>query len=207
MSCLSVPYGFVGEAVSFWVSAFPALSLLNPFRGIQFRCNVCRQYDYVRCRGYTEEWGPSSLFALESESLSWRILESRPQGPVSARILSRALVSSSFSHPVYTKAWPRDAWVRLTFWSSLVNSSAGFHKINREGASLVEQWLRIRPPMQGTRVRALVQEDPTCRGATKPVCHNTEAREPQLLKPAHLEPMLHNKRSHRNEKRAHRNEE
>ena len=33
------------------------------------------------------------------------------------------------------------------------------------------------------------------------------AREPQLLKPAHLEPMLHNKRSHRNEKPAHRNEE
>ena len=26
--------------------------------------------------------------------------------------------------------------------------------------------------MQGTRVWALVQEDPTCRGATKPVGHN-----------------------------------
>ena len=41
-----------------------------------------------------------------------------------------------------------------------------------EGASLVTQWLRIRLPMQGTRVQALVREDPTCRGATKPVCHN-----------------------------------
>ena len=40
------------------------------------------------------------------------------------------------------------------------------------GASLVSQWLRIHLPMQGTRVRALVQEDPTCRGATKPVSHN-----------------------------------
>ena len=39
-------------------------------------------------------------------------------------------------------------------------------------ASLVAQWLRIGLPMQGTRVRALVREDPTCRGATKPVCHN-----------------------------------
>ena len=39
-------------------------------------------------------------------------------------------------------------------------------------ASLVAQWLRIHLPMQGTRVRALVQEDPTCRGATKPVHHN-----------------------------------
>ena len=40
------------------------------------------------------------------------------------------------------------------------------------GASLVAQWLRIRLPMQETRVQALVQEDPTCRGATKPVGHN-----------------------------------
>ena len=39
-------------------------------------------------------------------------------------------------------------------------------------ASLVAQWLRVRLPMQGTRVRALVQEDPPCRGATKPVRHN-----------------------------------
>ena len=39
-------------------------------------------------------------------------------------------------------------------------------------ASLVAQWLRIRLPMQGTWVRALAREDPTCRGATKPVRHN-----------------------------------
>ena len=45
-------------------------------------------------------------------------------------------------------------------------------KKTRSGTSLVAQWLRIHLPMQGTRVRALVQEDPTCRGATKPVCHN-----------------------------------
>ena len=40
------------------------------------------------------------------------------------------------------------------------------------GASLVAQWLRICLPMQGTRVQALVWEDPTCRGETKPVRHN-----------------------------------
>ena len=40
------------------------------------------------------------------------------------------------------------------------------------GASLVAQWLRIRLLMQGTRVRALVWEDPTCRGAARPVSHN-----------------------------------
>ena len=42
--------------------------------------------------------------------------------------------------------------------------------------------------MQGTWVQALVREDPTCRGATKPVRHNywacaLELREPQLLSP------------------------
>ena len=36
------------------------------------------------------------------------------------------------------------------------------------GASLVAQWLRIHLPMQGTWVRSLAREDPTCRGATKP---------------------------------------
>ena len=39
-------------------------------------------------------------------------------------------------------------------------------------ASLVAQWLRICLPMQGTRVRALVWEDPTCCGATRPMSHN-----------------------------------
>ena len=40
------------------------------------------------------------------------------------------------------------------------------------GASLVVQWLRVCLPMQGTQVRALFWEDPTCRGATGPVSHN-----------------------------------
>ena len=61
-----------------------------------------------------------------------------------------------------------------------------------QGTSLVAQWLRICLPMQGTRVRALVQEDPTCCGATKP---------------ARLKPVLRNERDHRNEKPAHHNEE
>ena len=68
------------------------------------------------------------------------------------------------------------------------------------GTSLVAQWIRICLPMQRTQVQALVREDPTCRGATKPVrhsywdctlepvSHNYWARAPQLLKPAHLKP-------------------
>ena len=39
-------------------------------------------------------------------------------------------------------------------------------------ASLVAQWLRICLPMQGTRIRALVWEDPTCRRTAGPVSHN-----------------------------------
>ena len=50
-------------------------------------------------------------------------------------------------------------WVKITM------------KKMKTGTSLVAQWLRVRLPMQGTRVRALVQEDPTCHGATKPVRH------------------------------------
>ena len=65
--------------------------------------------------------------------------------------------------------------------------------------------------MQGTRVQTLVREDPTCRGATKPTCHNYWARA--------LEPASHNywarvprarapqQEKHLNEKPAHRNEE
>ena len=46
------------------------------------------------------------------------------------------------------------------------------NKILAKRASLVAQWLRICLPMQGTRVRALVWEDPTCHGATGPVSHS-----------------------------------
>ena len=54
-----------------------------------------------------------------------------------------------------------------SIWSSISSSL----KL-RMGASLVAQWLRICLPMQGTRVRALVWEDPICRGAAGPVSHD-----------------------------------
>ena len=43
---------------------------------------------------------------------------------------------------------------------------------NEDRACLVAQWLRICLPMQGTRVRALVWEDRTCRRTAGPVSHN-----------------------------------
>ena len=63
-----------------------------------------------------------------------------------------------------------------------------------QGSSLVAQWLRIHLPTQGTRVRTLLWEDPTCCRATKPARHNYWAwaleptsynywaHEPQLLR-------------------------
>ena len=54
--------------------------------------------------------------------------------------------------------------------SARKNHLGSFKKNTR--ASLVVQWLRICLLMQGTRVQALVWEDPTCHGATRPVSHN-----------------------------------
>ena len=60
-----------------------------------------------------------------------------------------------------------------------IHAEKAFNKIqhpfmikNPPGASLVAQWLRICLPMQGTRVRALVWEDPACCRATGPVSHS-----------------------------------
>ena len=65
------------------------------------------------------------------------------------------------------------------------NKQVGLHQTKKvlHRTSLVAQWLRIRLPMQGTWVRALVREHPTCRAATKPMRHNYWAHAPQLLSP------------------------
>ena len=60
---------------------------------------------------------------------------------------------------------------------------------------LVVQWLRIHLPTQGTSVKSLDREGSTCHGATKPTCCNCWAHT--------LEPVLCNKRSHRDEKPVH----
>ena len=116
-----------------------------------------------------------------------------------------------FIYYVDSKEWSK--------WTYLKNRTDSQTSKTNVWASLVVQWLRICLPMQGSWVQPLVWEDPICHGATKPVCHNYWAWavepashnywacEPQLLKPARLEPVLHNKRSHRSEKPAHSKEE
>lgn len=70
-------------------------------------------------------------------------------------------------------------------------------QITHQEVSLVAQWSRVHLPMQETWVQSLIQEDPTCHGATELVCHScwTCAPKPanhnhwahawQLLKPPH----------------------
>ena len=78
-------------------------------------------------------------------------------------------------HPPYS---PDIAPSDFHLFQSLQNSLSGKNFNSLEdckrhlGASLVAQWFRIHLPIQGTQVRALVWEDPTCHGATKPVCYN-----------------------------------
>ena len=64
----------------------------------------------------------------------------------------------------------QDFW--CTRHSVLNNCNITRVKDEEIGASLVAQWLGICLLMQGTRVRALAWEDPTCRGTTRPVSHN-----------------------------------
>ena len=49
------------------------------------------------------------------------------------------------------------------------------------------QWIGTHLPVQGTWVWSLVQEDPTGKGAAKPVYHNYWDHMPQLRKPMHPE--------------------
>ena len=70
---------------------------------------------------------------------------------------------------------PRETALR---WGRLGKESLLFR--NSKGTCLVVQWLRIRLATQGTQVRSLVREDPTCQGAPKPRRCNYGACVPQL---------------------------
>ena len=70
---------------------------------------------------------------------------------------------------VLGKYWGPETNHPCVWWSEALSRKI---KSKSPGASLVAQWLRVCLPMQGTRVRALVREDPTCRGAAGPVSHS-----------------------------------
>ena len=50
-------------------------------------------------------------------------------------------------------------------------------------ASLMVQWLGIHLPKQGTQAPSLVQEDSTCRGATKPMYCRYRSQVPRACAP------------------------
>ena len=185
---------------------------------------------FSKCKGL---WRCGRTYWIQiSKGMAWPLeFVFKPPGPSAAQWPSEPLSGIVFSRAV---ANIQRSWQKRSPQESVTESGSPqkakdtrFHpaqvrakeEIGIWGTSLVVQWLRIRLPMQGTRVRALVQEDPTCRRATKPVrhnywactlepaSHNYWAHMPQLLKPRRLEPVLRNKRSHCNEKPTHRNEE
>ena len=71
-----------------------------------------------------------------------------------------------------TEAQIGEGVTQVTDGRASMGSKNPLFEIIPMGTSPVAQWLRIRLPMQGTRVRALVWEDPTCHRATKPVRYN-----------------------------------
>ena len=66
----------------------------------------------------------------------------------------------------------REMQIKTTMRYHLTSVRMAIIKKSTNRASLVAQLLRICLPMLGTQVGALVQEDPTCHGATKPVNYN-----------------------------------
>ena len=75
-------------------------------------------------------------------------------------------------------SWPRD-WIHISF-------------ISCTGKWILYHWAtweaqRIHLPMQETWVWSVIQEDPTCHGTTKPVCHDYWAYTPYALELASVD--------------------
>ena len=139
--------------------------------------------------------GPSLLFSIILEVLASTIGRERWEGGrKEGRREGGAFPWEEVKLPLFTDDMiiyvenPREATRKLLEQMSLVNwqDTRSIHKNKLYfyvlatirnfkipfRASLVVQWLRILLPVQGTRVRAMIWEDLTCRGATGPVSHN-----------------------------------
>ena len=86
----------------------------------------------------------------------------------------------------------RGRWEGGSGWGTHVNPWL-FHFNAWKNPLQIKKKKRNLLPMEGTQVRSYMWEDPTWGGAAKPLHHN-------YWSPCTLEPVLHNKRSHRNEK-------
>ena len=76
---------------------------------------------------------------------------------------------------IWQRFEPKSTMLESTLYQS-VHKSYGVKIMSLQnwgpGASLVVRWLRIPLSTQGTWVQSVLWEDPTCRGATKPVHHD-----------------------------------
>ena len=107
---------------------------------------------------------------------------SRSWGLGFGTLLSAALdISYSCHSELECVLW--SCWNNLSFAKVELSGVSFVHIKVLVVTSLVVLWLRIHLPVQGTQVRSLVWEDPTCHRATKPVHHSCWACAPQLLKP------------------------
>lgn len=104
VNCLSFSYGFVGEAVSFWVIPFSTLSLLYPFRVIQSSTSSTSAIGTTMsgALGSKEKWCPKLTLCSQTSGMQNLALR--------ATVLSRALPSSSCSLLIHTKAWQQLGW-------------------------------------------------------------------------------------------------
>ena len=120
--------------------------------------------------GHLDECGVSHLSASHAEQrLSFCLEENRIESSQPVAVLVTICEVQSFPTTQF-----------LTIGSSF--------KTGAFGTSVVVQWLTIRLPMQGTRVWALVREDPTCHGATKLSATTTEAHVPRARAPPQEKP-------------------
>ena len=127
-----------------------------------FSSCVERGYSSLRCTGFSLRW-----------LLLWASTGSRRAGFSSCAAQAWLLCGMwDLPGPGLEPVSPALAGGLLTTASPGKSPQTNFKYKTIQGASLVAQWLRICLLMQGTRVRALVWEDPTCRGATRPVSHN-----------------------------------
>ena len=120
--------------------------------------------------------------SFDAHSLCPSALAPDPPSPqsISAGVIYTALPwNPLYQSPTLGSLFPGSSIVRhiwfifiLFSWRRQTVLVLDIYKCPYFRASLVAQWLGIRLPMQGTRVRAPVREDPTCRGAARPVSHN-----------------------------------
>ena len=132
---------------------------------------------HMKCKNPLHEINPKSHLKeqgfLDCPSTSWTLWTTRKRKRDGQNSTTPDRGHPSFENycALLLIAAPLPAGASLVSFYFLNNYGMLRKKIS-QGASLVAQWLRICLPMQGTRVRALVWEDPTCRGAAGPVSHN-----------------------------------